>query len=64
MVIHASYGYNNLKLDEKFPNVFVILALDSLNYCYEEQVKQPNIYKITQSSLYNWTMYINQNKTK
>ena len=47
----------------RFPNspiVCVVLALDSWDYCSGEQAQQPNIHKISQSSLYSWTMYINK----
>ena len=42
------------------PTVYVVLALDSWNYCSGEQALQPNICipKIVQSSLYSWTVYI------
>ena len=45
-----------------FPIIWAVLALDSWNYCSEEQAWQPNICKIPQSSLYSWTMYINNRK--
>ena len=40
------------------PIVCAVLALDSWNYCSQEQAQQPNICQIAQSSLYSWTMYI------
>ena len=35
------------------PIVCVVLPLDSWNYCSGEQARQPNIRKISQSSLYS-----------
>ena len=35
-----------------------VLALDSWNYCSGEQVRQSNICKIVQPTLYSWAMYI------
>ena len=44
------------------PIVCAVLALDSWNYWSGEQARQPNICKISQSSLYSWTIVHKKNK--
>ena len=54
---HINDTFNAARLmqadTDNSPIVCVVLALDSWNYCSGEQVQQPNICKIPQSSLYS-----------